>query len=148
MVTKGIVEEVITKYRVRVRIPILHKASNSPMATPFKELPIATVCCQPGMEPVFTGGDIVIVAIEDNDPGKPVIIGQLFREDNKSESSTDPFIDTLTVELNAVLPISTTIGNVDAESIQSLEGSRGNIGRRLDLIEDRLDKIERVISGE
>lgn len=74
-------------------------------------------------------------------------MGQLFRSDNKSESSTDPFIDTITVALNAVFPVSTTIGSVSAESIQALEGSRGNIERRLELIEGRLDKIERELNG-
>lgn len=77
MITKAIVEEIVSETQARVRIPILHKISTSSSATPFNELPIATICTLPGIHIKYDVGDVVYVSYEDNLSSKIVILGEL-----------------------------------------------------------------------
>lgn len=77
MITKAIVEEIVSTTQVRVRIPLLHKISTSSSATPFNELPIATICTFPGIDIKYDVGDVVYVSYEDNLSSKIVVIGEL-----------------------------------------------------------------------
>ena len=80
MITKAIVEEVLTPYQVRVRIPILDRVSSSELSTPTEELNIATICSLPNCYINVQKGDIVFVGFEDNTYRKAVILGHLSRE--------------------------------------------------------------------
>lgn len=77
MITKAIVEEIVNDYQIRVRVPVLHKITTSASATPFEELPIATVSTVPGIHIKYGVGDVVYVAYEDNLSSKLVILGEL-----------------------------------------------------------------------
>ena len=77
MVTKAIIEEVINEHQVRVRIPLIHKMAISASATPFKELPIAQICCTPGINILYSVGDVVYVSYEDDLSSKIVVLGEL-----------------------------------------------------------------------
>lgn len=77
MVTKAIIEEVINEHQVRVRIPLIHKMAISASATPFKELPIAQICCTPGINILYSVGDVVYVSYEDDLSSKIVVLGDL-----------------------------------------------------------------------
>ena len=45
--TRGIIEEIIDKYHVRVRIPEHNGLQGRDRGTPTSELGIATICCPP-----------------------------------------------------------------------------------------------------
>ena len=77
MITKAIVEEIVSTTQVRVRIPLLHKISTSSSATPFNELPIATICTFPGIDIKYDVGDVVYVSYEDDLSSKIVVLGDL-----------------------------------------------------------------------
>ena len=94
MITKGIVEEIITKYEVRVRIPIYHKIKGVQGATPTKDLPIAHTCVMFGICPNYKVGDIVYVTFENNLLQNVVIIGYLYNDKNV-ESYPDMTVNSL-----------------------------------------------------
>lgn len=86
MVNKAIIEEVITPYKVKVRIPQYHQIKGSPNATPTEDLPEAAISCPPGIIPAYRIGDVVYVDYELDQLDKPVITGSLSREDIPSTS--------------------------------------------------------------
>ena len=94
MITKGIVEEIITKYEVRVRIPIYHKIKGVQGATPTKDLPIAHTCVMFGICPNYKVGDIVYVTFENNQLQNVVILGYLYNDKNV-ESYPDMTVNSL-----------------------------------------------------
>lgn len=94
MLTKGIVEEIITKYEVRVRIPIYHKVKGVQGATPTKDLPIAHTCIMFGIQPNYRVGDIVYVGFENNQLQNVVILGYLYNDKNV-ESYPDMTVNSL-----------------------------------------------------
>ena len=54
MIYKAIISEIINNgYEVRIRIPVLHKIEGVSNATKFNDLPIATVCRQPGINKAY-----------------------------------------------------------------------------------------------
>lgn len=77
MITKAIIEEVISEDSVRVRIPLIHKIVNVSGSTPFSELPVATICTMPGLRCLYDVGDVVYVAYEDKQSAKIVVLGEL-----------------------------------------------------------------------
>ena len=134
MLTKGIVEEVLSDYQAKVRLPIFNKAKNAVGATPKSELNTAIVCTLPNTVLGLQVGDVVIVGFEDNSTSKPIILGYL-STDRPSKAKSSINLNGLSVESQATLPASTTIGLVSAENIQALEGIKANIQWQLDLID-------------
>ena len=131
MLTKAYVEEIVDEYRVKVRIPIFNGLSSSPNATPTEQLSISPICAIPGGKYNYSVGDIVFVTFEDNDLGRPVILGQLYADiDNKGLASLT--LDSLVVKQSATLPADTSIGNVSAESIKNLQGIRLPVQQQID----------------
>lgn len=116
---KAIIEKVENNgYLYRVRIPVYHKIENTPGGTKSADLPVATVCTSPGILPSYQVGDVVWVEFENNELGKPVIVGLLYRSE-MSESSSDFVCNVIQVNSSAELPQETKIGDV-GNSIQSL----------------------------
>lgn len=131
MLTKAYVEEIVDEYRVKVRIPIFNGLSSSPNATPTEQLSISPICAIPGGKYNYSVGDIVFVTFEDNDLGRPVILGQLYADiDNQGLASLT--LDSLVVKQSATLPSDTSIGNVSAESIKNLQGIRLPVQQQID----------------
>lgn len=128
-----IVERVSNKYRVR--IPIYHGIEGSAGSTETSNLPLATVCSLKGSTNIYTAGDIVYVFFEDNDLGKPVILGSLIASE-KSKTNIDLDIDNLLVSGKAVLPEDTSVGVVTPAEIKTLSGVRAGIQKQLDSILD------------
>lgn len=126
-----IVEKVSNKYRVR--IPIYHGIEGSAGSTETSNLPLATVCSLKGSSNIYTSGDVVYVFFEDNDLGKPVILGSLVASE-KSKTNIDLDIDKLLVSGKATLPEDTTIGTVSPQEIKALDGVRGGIQSQIDNI--------------
>ena len=80
MITKAIVEEIISPYEVRVRIPLIDRQDNTTLATKTEDLNIATICSLPNCYCNPQVGDVVFVGFEDNTYYKVVILGYLSRE--------------------------------------------------------------------
>lgn len=142
MITKAIIEEILDNgYHARVRIPIYHKASGSPSATPFNQLPIASICNEPGSLPAFKKGDIVFVSFEEDIISQPVIVGMLFRKDDNSK--TNLRVSSLQVDVNTMLSGDTTIGDTSINDLNNIKNTKGNLQAQIDLLEQKIILLEK-----
>ena len=141
MITRGIVERIVDRYTVKVRMPLLNRIRNNSGNVLSDDLNEAVICTLPKYDPNINTGDVVFVAFEDNDYGKPVVIGYLYRE-NMNETLGDIVLNTLNVNLSAHLTEDTTIGNVSSEDIANLQGTTGNIQKQLDELRNALDQVQ------
>ena len=137
MLTKGIVEKVITPYKVKVRLPIFDAIEGTRNATETNELSEAIICSLPNSNNLVQIGDIVIVGFEDNDTSKPIILGHLLKE-NTSKSFADLKIGALTTSGNTNLSRDTYIGNVKPSEIEALSGIESNIQGQINNLYDKL----------
>ena len=137
MITKAIVEEILSPYEVKVRVPVLDRCDWN-MATSPENLNTATVCSLPNCYVNLKVGDIVFVGFEDNTYYKAVVLGHLCRE-AASTTYADLILNSLTTHSDTILSSNTTIGNVTAENIKCLEGVSDNIQRQLNYIKEQLD---------
>ena len=145
MITRAIVEEVITPYQVKVRIPLLDRyEQNSSMFTKNNYLNQAVICTTPRCEVNLLPGDVVFVGFEDGQNDEVVILGVLYKETLTKDFPNQTLRD-LTVIGTAKLPNSTDIGLVTSNEIQSLSGCNINIKKELDLIKARISDIEKTI---
>lgn len=117
MITRAIVEgfdinEDGTKKAI-VRIPIFNGIESSPNGTSSAELSRAIEIATPGISETLNTGDAVFVGFEDNDMSKPVILGHLIG-DNQFVNFVG---SSLKIETSAMLPTSTTIGNITYEML-------------------------------
>lgn len=126
MVTRAIVEEIVDKSHVRVRIPRTNKSSAAVGSTPTSELAIATICSTPGISPRLRKNDAVFISFEDDDIGMPVVMGLLFNSE-KTGTYSDTVLDSLKVNVDVELPQNTTIGSVSSDSLKNLQGLSSNI---------------------
>lgn len=141
MITKGIIEDIVSPYEVKVRIPLLDRSSTSSLSTATENLNSATICTLPNCYMNLQIGDIVFVGFEDNTYYKAVILGHLSRE-----ASTSTYVDlsmrNLTVLDSAKLPSSTSIGELTAEKIQDLIGLKDILQQQIDELLKRIEKLE------
>lgn len=133
MITKGIVQEKIDEYTIRVRLPIYDGTEKSQQGTPNSSLSLATICSLPNSSSFVEVGDIVFVAFEDDDMGKPVIIGHLFKE-AVTNTKINLELNSLTTNSNTKLYKDTWIGNVNPIEISYLEGVNSPIQAQLNYI--------------
>lgn len=141
MITKGIVEEVVDKYYARVRLPVYNGVSISANPTPNADLNIATLCMLPNTHPNLQVGDIVFVGFEDNDMGKPVILGCLYCE-TLSDSYASMTLNSLEVNVNTHLSAETEIGSTTAFDIKNLSNTKGNLQAQIDIIKEEISKLQ------
>lgn len=138
--TRAIIEQVIDKAHVRVRIPEYNDVAGTDNATPVNELSIATVCCLPGSNPSYKVGDIVYVTFERGNIEMPVVVGLLYGA-TTSYTASDLEGDSLSIKVNCELPQDTCIGNVTSKNISHLANCRNNIQRQIDVIVERINAI-------
>jgi hypothetical protein len=152
MITKAIVEEIISPYSARVRMPILNAIKGAKQSTPTDELSIATICTIPNAKNNINVGDIVFVGFEDNDYSKPIIIGHLFKENKTKDlydnTSLDLVLRSLNVQYDTTLSSNTKIGEVIGKEIQCLQGIRSNIQKQIDDIEQSYGDVEAMTNSE
>ncbi|MBO5712097.1 MAG: hypothetical protein J6R47_04595 [Acholeplasmatales bacterium] len=147
MIYRAIIEDIIDRYTAKVRIPLLHRAVVSSQYTELDSLPEARICTLPNTHPNIQKGDVVIVALENNDPTKPIIIGYLYKEILSSTSISSIF-NSLEVKLETILSENTTIGEVTPDNIKQLIGCKENINQQFKQIRNRLDLIEKELSNK
>ena len=88
MITRAIINKIdYESNKIRVRIPIYDGAQNSQGSTSDEDLSWASVLCIPGLTINYEIGDIVIVGFEDDDIGKPIILGYLRLANGKSDEA-------------------------------------------------------------
>lgn len=109
MITRAIINKIdYESNKIRVRIPIYDGAQNSQESTSDDDLSWASVLCIPGLTIDYKIGDIVIVGFEDDDIGKPIILGYLRLVNSESdEARISANLNNLTV--NDKLSTSTNV---------------------------------------
>ena len=132
MIVKAIIEERVTKYSYRIRIPLLNKAAYSANPTKTEDLNIAPVCVRPGEDVYFVKGDVVFAGFENDDLSKPVILGVLYRQDDYGSYSSLN-LGSLTVNIDSYLSENTNIGKFNSEVVNQVLSSS--------------DVLQSVISG-
>lgn len=140
MITKAIVEQVLDKYSIRVRIPTIDRTSQSSVHTKREDLNVALVCTLPGCDPNIQPGDIVYVALDDKNEDDAVILGYLYRS-RMTGTRCDMILNDLSVTICASLPQETSIGNVTSQELSYLQGTTGNIQKQLDTIHSKLNRL-------
>lgn len=139
MITKGIIENIIDATHVKVRMPVIDGLKGIKQSTPTEFLSEATICALPNSNNNIQEGDIVFIGFEDNDIGKPIILGHLFKE---SSTYIDLTLRNLQVNSTCTLPAETSIGNITPTLIKMLNGATSNIQGQLDELKERLNKLE------
>lgn len=147
MITKAIVEEVISPFQVKIRIPILDGASNSQMATKKEDLNIATICSLPNCYTNPQVGDVVFVGFEDQTYYKAVVLGHLSRE-AMTDTYADVSFGNIKIRSSAELPRDVTIGDVTANDISCLVGLKENIQKQIDSMKEELAAISEKLKGD
>lgn len=140
MITKGIVQEIIDPYNIKLRLPTLDGAEYSSEGIPNEYLNTAIICSPPNTQYNFEIGDIVIVGFEDDDLSKPIILGFLFKQDGNTSTMkiNSQSLDSTYNNLGEY----TYIGNVKPNEIKALEGVRGNIQAQIDYISELIDSLK------
>ena len=131
MVTKGIITEVISDYKAKVRIPLYDSVESAKGSTLDKDLSIATVCTLPNLTHPVDVGDVVYVSFEDGDKSKPVILGHLHKE-NKTKTKVNLDVGNITTNSTTQLGYQTSIGNIRPAEIATLSGVKDNIQNQID----------------
>lgn len=149
MITRAYITEVITSKKVRVRIPIYDRVEKAGLSVSDNNLSIATICTPPNMVYNPQVGDVVFVGFEDNDMGKPVVVGYLLSASQRSGLETTetsaPDVNALFLSVfkNATLPYNTNIGSVTPEDIKALENTSGNLQAQIDALSSRIEELEK-----
>lgn len=144
MICRGLVISVLDRYTAKVRIPIIHRDSGSPDATSDIDIPEACICTLPNADPNIQVGDVVIIGFENNDLGKPIILGYLYRDiSNNTAISID--LKSVIIENSASLPEVTSIGDVTPDMIKNLKDSRDNIQNQIDMLKESINSIEKQL---
>ena len=145
-ITRAYVEKVETPYLIRVRIPFLNRAKESSNCTPTRELATAPICVPTNFIPNIQAGDVVFVGFEDNDYGKPVILGMLYRKE-MGQSRGTALLSSLDVQVDTHLSEETSIGEVTAENIRALIGCNNNLQAEITALKDMLAKCNNEIEN-
>ena len=146
MITKAIVEEVLTPHQVRVRIPILDRPDFTPLSVKTENLNIATICTLPSCYVNLQVGDVVFVGFEDNTVHKVVVLGHLSREATTTHASM--ILSELQVGGTATLNYDTHIGEVTPAQLAALSHVREDIQKQIDMLKERQEKIYSAIFPE
>ena len=141
MLCRAIIESVLGSYKVKVRIPSIHKGETSVAACPQEDVPMSIVSVPAGIYPALKLGDTVLVGFENDNIDKPVVIGLLFNDKCKS-TTANGVLNSLEVKVNSKLPYDTTIGNVSKQSLSYLQGLDSNAQKQLDSNKSAIKNID------
>lgn len=147
MITKAIVEALVDRHKVRVRIPILDRVSSSNVHTKTEDLNIATICTLPSCHPNLQPGDVVFVAFEDSDQRNAVVLGHLYRQ-NMTDTYSDIVLNSLKVNGECTLTKDTTIGNISYTQLSTLTGIKDNIQNQLNSTNEKVDTTYHLLKEE
>lgn len=143
MITKAIVDSVVDKYTIKVRIPRLDRIPISSNHTASRLLNEAVICTLNNCHPNLRPGDIVFVALDDENEDEAIILGYLYRQ-KQTESYCDLIMGELTVLNQVTLPKETTIGEIKYSNLNSLLGINGNIQGQLSSLQEQIIELSRI----
>ena len=146
MVTKGQVVTIIDRYTVTVRLPAIYRMNNTKLGIQDEFLNTATICTLPMFDPNIKPGDIVFVAFEDNNVGKPIIIGYLSSPNVTTKGLLN--LDSIQVDIGAKLPEGTYIGNVTPQQIKYLSNVSDDIQKQIDFLKSQISLIPTTAESE
>lgn len=110
MLQKGIIETIIDKYTVKVRIPKYDKIDTDATSTKTEDLAVGILCTLPGMKITYAIGDVVLVDFENDELNRPVVLGLLYREKESDSvlklSSIDDSIESINRQLEDINSLS------------------------------------------
>ena len=145
MVTKAIIQEVLSHHAIKIRIPIYNKLENTNGSTPNNELSITTLCTLPNFLIKPEPGDIVLVAFEEDDISKPIVIGYISLA-NGMNSNVDIKCDGLEVQGTIKLSNSININNeIEYKNILALKNQTDNIKITFENIDKDIEDINKDI---
>lgn len=147
MITKAIIDTVLNNNTALIRIPFINKSESSASATLQKNLYTATICALPNSKMNYQPGDVVFVGFENHDGSKPVILGQLSREE-QTRQCAEIKVDSLKVNVDTYLSSNTTIGEVNSKEIACLKGANRNLQFQIDILEQRIAKLEEELMNK
>lgn len=111
MITRAAVVAVDNKNcKLKVRIPRLDGVTAEKNSTKDIDLSWASILQVPGLRVDYREEDIVVVGFEDNDLGKPIVLGHLLTANEAPKSSLYGTFKQLTVSESFEAPINTNIG--------------------------------------
>lgn len=139
MVTRGIVQQIISKHEAKIRVPMFGMIEEEDDEEQVNELPVARICTIPGCLPNLKKNDIVLISIEDNDLNNVMIMGVLI-PDNDAVGTSDVTFNSLKVNTDVKLPKNTSIGDITSDNLFMLKGINSNVQGQLD--DNKSQKIE------
>jgi hypothetical protein len=142
MITKGIVEEIISPNEIRVRLPVYDRAKDTSSATKTEDLTVAAVCGLPNCYNYVDIGDVVFVGFEDNTTYRAVILGHLITGSAERSPTVQASFSSLNVTGNTSLSQNTSIGDVSADDVHQLLGIKDNIQKQLDFLNSKIDALQ------
>lgn len=151
MITKGKIIEVVDNYSYRVRIPIFDSIENALDFTADSDLAIAVSCSSPASKNFYSVGDIVFVSFEDNDYGRPIILGHLNYEGNITKQDIDlqaVTINSLSVLDSVILPDTTVIGDIPYSKLFYIINVKKDIQEQFDDINIKIIDLYSKISQQ
>lgn len=145
MITKAIVESLVDKYTIRVRIPRIDRVLETSMNTSNEHLSEALICTLSNCDPNIRVGDIVFVALDDQNEDEVIILGYLYRE-KRTEAYCDLILNELNVQTKAVLPKNTIIGDISSTDLLMIKNSKSNLQSQIDSITTQLNTLTELIN--
>ena len=129
MVTRAIITQLdLSNNKVQVRMPLFDGIENSPDSPINSEdLCWASIMYIPGLEISYSVGDIVIVGFEDNNIGKPIVLGYLKLLGKKMDSKIYMTAKEMDVENKFLSPTNTTIGNIQYDELFTVVDNNKNM---------------------
>ena len=127
MITRAIVEAVSSSNprKFKVRIPIFDNIATAREHTGFKDLSEASACTLPNADDVIAVGDSVFVGFEDNDLGRPVVLGHIYNGvDDKALikiMAEDITTNNLHINKACTLPVGSGIGDITYDDLLALK---------------------------
>lgn len=146
MITKAIIEKIISNRSYKVRIPILDKIQSASLSNDSLQTAYVSSQLNNGMN--LTVGDIVFIDFEDNSHFSPVILGTLYTSNNL-KSNPDIDFNSLEVSNSATLPSDVFIGDdITYENIVCLKNSEKNIQLQLDELLNSLEEYKEKLNKQ
>lgn len=154
MITRALIQECISPFMYKVRIPIFDRIEEATHHTSNENLLTAVASINKGCNNQFQVGDIVFIAFENNDLESPVIIGHLYRE-ALLDDKLGPVINAknLNITGNTTLSTSTQIGDINYQKLfylkqvnQDIQTSLNSITSDIDILQNNMANFNHVYS--
>lgn len=144
MITKAIVESIVDNYTVRVRIPRIHRMDTSSIRTSNEDLNEAIICTLSNCDPNLQQGDIVFVALDDQNEDEAIILGHLYRR-NQTSTYCNLILNELEVKSRVSLPKESSIGEVSYSELMALKGVNSTLQIEIDDLKNRIAVLESIV---